>query len=289
VERFTPATSPAYLHVRTATVDALKAAQTPEGGFPRMVSVGKDAIRRMPPNTPMLSGLLDIQGSDSLEIGAYRYLLNDTFSDALGFPQPDPTHPIINLLAARHLHSGVPLDLSTQAPGAPRLKLLSGDEGYLYENETALARAFIPRTVHFTDAATARAAVLDRAFRPLQASFVTAAGPTSGGVQQAPVPVRVTRQEPNVVELQGAFRPGQWVFLTDTWFPGWTAWQGASRLELLPGNFTFRAAKTCADGEPVRFLYLPGSFQVGAFLALLAAASMAALAAFACVRRGAGA
>ncbi|MDI9585708.1 MAG: hypothetical protein QM473_15900 [Acidobacteriota bacterium] len=250
VDKFTPATNPAYLRVEARAVATMQA----EPGPSRMLSLGKDPIRRMSPNTPMLFGLEDIQGSDSLEIGAYRRVWSEYCTDEHGFPQPVPSLPVIDLLGVRLVHSSFPLE------GVAGLELVSDFDGYLYRNTEAYDRAFSLAKIPQSPGSAQE--VGSKSFRP---------GKRGRGE------VSEVRHETNMVTVRGQFVPGEAVVLADTYFPGWRAFADGRPV---PVRRVFHALRATAVDEPVqeiRYAYVPGSGWVGGFLTLMALGMIAGL------------
>lgn len=261
VDHFTPAVKPAYLHVKAAAVSRMQS----EPGPWRMLSLGPDAVRRMAPNTPMLWGLEDVQGSDSLEVGAYRKLLNAASRELGGFPQPDPSLPLMDLLGVRWVHSGAPL------PAIEGLELVSETDGCLYRNTHALPRAFLARRVTTMP--------LEQAFLRMVAPdmdpgecLLTSAGTSSAGPL---TPLRVTPQGPNRVRVEGELPAGRTVVLTSTFFPGWRCYADGVPLPVQRADYALRAVQLTVPARALQFLFVPASLQVGAFISLLAVALIA--------------
>jgi len=201
VARFTPFVEHKYLEVTLRAVERMK--QDPEPT--RMLSVGPDALNRMPPNTPMLFGLQDIQCSDSLEIGRSRRLVTALCTEELGFSQPDVRKPALDLMGVKYL-------LTPASITEPRWKLLPGYETNLYESTTVLPRVFCPETV--VDARqmapeAALKAVSGDDFAPARVAYVNGMDDRSatgdlGIVPAQPAPqVHVSRYETNSVEITG--------------------------------------------------------------------------------------
>lgn len=262
VDKFSPAERPEYLQVHSAAVERMRSA--PEGG--RMLSLGKDPIHRMAPNTPMIVGLQDIQGSDSLEVGRYRRLLRALCHEDADFPQPDPSLPAIDLLGVRYVHSSRPLE------GIEKLAPVSAAEGYLYENLQALPRAFSPeRWEPGGEGDLQRVAAVD--FDPRKLALVEG-GPAGRG---AAAEVHVTQRNGDSLELSGSFAPGQVIVVANTFYPGWRAYQGKAQLPLLRANHALSALRTESADTPIRVVYAPSCFAVGGFLGLLALGVIAGL------------
>jgi len=276
VDKFAPAVNPAYLQLRPQAIATMKAAS----GFPRILALGPDPIHRMAPNTPMLVGLEDVQGSDSLEVGAYRRLLGQATTAALGFPQPDPALPLMDLFGVRFVHSAAALE------GLDKLKLISDYDGFLYENTRALPRAFAVPRLRVVSPEQALRAVAAADFQPAREALLSG---EPGRLSSAPQPrplarVAMVQHRPNSVLLTGDFAPGQIVMLADTYYPGWRAYLGAQELPILRADYALRAVEIPGAGKALRLLFVPASFWVGGFLGMLAAAVLAALGAAAWVR-----
>ncbi|MCE5216710.1 hypothetical protein LLH03_06715 [bacterium] len=275
VDRFTPSVNPAYLSIRSPVIERMKAAEPGS----RILTLGRDALRRMSPNTAMIVGLRDVQGSESLEIGAYRRLLTAISSECYGFAQPDPGSPVVDLLGARFVYSGVPLE------GVTGLRLLSDDEGYLYENTEVLPRAFAVSKQETVAPEAVSERVCSPDFRPREAAVVSSAAPFSR-VAPPTGSVIVEEQYPEALSLGSSFRPGQVMVLADAYYPGWHAFQGAQELPVQRADGVLRAVQTRSDSSPVRFVYVPATFWVGGFLTLLAAAVLVGVAVASGTNRG---
>ncbi|MFQ6096687.1 MAG: hypothetical protein ACE5O2_03105 [Armatimonadota bacterium] len=273
VDKFTPAARPEYLHVRARSIEIVRA----DREWPRILALGGDAIHRMAPNTPMIFGREDIQGSDSLEFAASRRLINALLSDSLGYPQPDPSLPAVDLLGAKYVISGVEL------AGVRGLELVSRYDSWLYVNQEAVPRAFcVPDYDVARDYPTALAQVSSPDFDPsARAVFVSGDGPTRQRSARRPMtPARVTSHRPNAVTVEGDFRVGVLLVLADTWYPGWRAFQDGRECRLMRADYSLRAVEIERPCRRVRFVYLPASFRVGAFGWLTAISLLAGVAAF---------
>jgi len=275
LDKFTPAVPREFLHVSSRTVDLIRADPDPV----RVLSLGTDAVRRMAPNTPMIAELHDIQGSDSLEIGASRRLVNALSTDRLGFLQPDPALPAVALLGAKYVHSAVDLG---EVPG---LTLISSGEGWLYRNERAMPRAFggwAWEVVTTPDEVLRRMAAPD--YDPH--TVVTVGRLPHAGVATAEPPTfTVSYSGPQRATIRGSLNPGQLVVLTDTHYPGWRAFQGSRECPVLPVNFALRGVAVETSGETLELVYLPASFRAGLFMALCAAGLLAGIGASAAAGR----
>ena len=69
---------------------------------------------------------------------------------------------------------------------------------------------------------------------------------------------------------------GGYLFLADTYAPGWHAYADGRELPVLTADVAFRAVPLTQDVKAVDFRYEPGSFRVGLFIALVAIAAASA-------------
>lgn len=258
VHKFTPAVRPDYLALRTQTVDIVRAASEPV----RILSLGRDPIHRMAPNTPMIFGLEDIQGSDSLQIGAYHRLLSGLLTDRFGFSQPDPCLPAVSLLGAAFINSSVPLE------GLPNLELVSSREGWLYRNRDALPRAFVAAgSKVVTSYGEALAHVTSPEFDP-KTAVVIRTDLVKTGPARPPTSCHVCYVTPQLVRVEGEFQPGDLLLLTDAYYPGWRAFQDGDECPIIRADYALRAVEVKRPCRRIQWVYLPASFQAGAFASL---------------------
>jgi hypothetical protein len=77
------------------------------------------------------------------------------------------------------------------------------------------------------------------------------------------------RSEPSgkVVLIANVSTAG-WIFLADTWYPGWEARVNGEKVEILRANYLFRAVEVPAGNHEIEFRYRPISFIVGATVSL---------------------
>lgn len=87
--------------------------------------------------------------------------------------------------------------------------------------------------------------------------------------------------------IEGLDGTGHQVVVTNTYYPGWRAWQGSTPVPIRPVAGIFQAiAPRPGAGDRVLVAYCPSTVAVGQFLYLLAAGTLAGLLAFeSCIRR----
>lgn len=81
---------------------------------------------------------------------------------------------------------------------------------------------------------------------------------------QASGTVKVTRDEPNLVQFEVEAPEAGYLFQADTWYPGWTAYVDGVPAEILHANYLFRGLRLSPGRHSVKFVYFPRSFMVGA-------------------------
>jgi uncharacterized membrane protein YfhO len=62
-----------------------------------------------------------------------------------------------------------------------------------------------------------------------------------------------------------------WLFLSDTWYPGWQARIDGQLATIFPGNLAGRALSIPRGRHRVEFVFESGSLRLGSLLALAAA------------------
>jgi hypothetical protein len=91
--------------------------------------------------------------------------------------------------------------------------------------------------------------------------------------------VTISREHPQLVEIQASLSSAGYLVLLDSFYPGWVATIDGQPGPVYRANYIGRAVFVPAGDHLVRFEYRPGSFRVGLGLALLAALLIAAVAA----------
>ncbi len=266
IHHFTPAANPAYLHIRTATIPQLRSGREPH----RFLSLGKDAVRRLPANQAMRLGLEDIQGSDSLYSGRYRKLLHAASTEILGFVQPDWRLPLMDLLGVRDV-------ICRQAlPPAEGFRRLEGQyEVNIYRNEQALPRAYVPATVRRVGTpAEALRIVTSPDFQPRREVIVTS--DAADVERQQPAELRIEDYRINRFTIVSDQPWSGLTVIANSFFPGWHAFAGGRQLPVFAVDYTLTGV-VVRGASRVDMVYLPTSFIVGGFLTCLATAILACL------------
>lgn len=64
--------------------------------------------------------------------------------------------------------------------------------------------------------------------------------------------------------------PGAWLFLSESWYPGWKAFVDQEEQAIIPADFAFRAIWIGKGVERVELRYQPASFETGLFASIAA-------------------
>ena len=153
----------------------------------------------------------------------------------------------------------------------------------LYRVRSEIPHARFPTRVETVDdTAAVRTAVWSNP-APLDLAFVeTAAETVLGPLSDAP-PVaglgsaRVTRYEPDVVELDVEVERGGLLVVSEVHHPGWRAFVDDAEVPIWRADVAFRGVEVPAGSRRVRFEYRSRSFLVGAWLSGIAVALLAVL------------
>jgi hypothetical protein len=74
---------------------------------------------------------------------------------------------------------------------------------------------------------------------------------------------------PGEINIQGFFPKAGWVFISQIWYPGWTAQVNGSRGEVLKTDVAFMAIAVPAGNVEIHLQYEPISFRIGGLLSIL--------------------
>lgn len=244
----------------------------------------------LPPNSSLAMGWRDCQGYDSLYLAGYRRLANalaGAGSDASPRENGNMVFikgiesPLFPLLGARTVVSDDPVShrdwpIAVGFPAGPP---------YVYETRSAGAEAWLYpswQTAADDQAASAVRPGLTAVVAPSQFST----DPPPYREPEPARPVALTRPVPGRLRLDVSPDREALLVVAEGHAPGWKARVrdagGSSRsAPVLRANIAFQGVRLRPGRSIVEIAYEPDSFRVGLFLALLAAASLAAGLAFA--------
>jgi hypothetical protein len=276
---FNPVCDARILDMTPESVKYLRADRSPH----RLLSLAppddaKGFLHWMPPNTPMIYELSDIQGSDSLVVKQYL--------DALRAVQPDaPTHdfrnvnaPFINLLNVKYVLTEASLDPAQWEP-------VSNDDVTVYRNRRVLPRAFL---VSRTRVKQNRDDLLDALaqpdFQPEREVLLEEELPLEIE-DEAQGEARIIRYRPNQAEMETRSAAPAVLVFSDTWYAGWRAAVDGTPQRILRANGTLRAVALTTREHKIALAYHPVSFRLGAFWSLTGVACIVAVGVYGIIPR----
>jgi hypothetical protein len=232
-----------------------------------------------PPNTLLPYRVPTVTGKDQIFPKWYRDFA------ALVETQPNMSHivfdrsqsPFLDLINTRYI--------LTRAAASPPTgaELIQTSEGLtLYRNPAALPRAFFAANVRTVrDQAEALSTMREPGFDP--ATTVVVEDPGSAGMDGmasdgASGKASLIEDRRNSVQLITESETGGILFLSDTYYPGWTATVDSIPARIFKADVAFRAVQVPAGRHVVRFVFAPCSFRLsfyaGAAGALIAGAGL---------------
>ncbi|MBW3628955.1 MAG: hypothetical protein KY464_06620 [Gemmatimonadetes bacterium] len=166
----------------------------------------------------------------------------------------------------------------------PALREVHRGSALVYENATALPRAYLVPSVRQTAVGGAEAAMGEPAWNPRQVAFVEGsprvelpATPLTGSAQ-------VTEYEPDrVVVRSRANRPALLV-LADNMYEGWKATLDGTPADIHLVNHTFRGVVVPAGDHTVEFNFEPGDLRLGLYIYIATLAALAGYTVFLLLR-----
>ena len=155
------------------------------------------------------------------------------------------------------------------------------EQSIVHENKAPLPRAFVVhQAVRADQPAEALAYFQQRQLDPRQTVVIESVGPLP---QPDPATafgdvVIISREHPQMVEIEASLNSAGYLVLLDNFYPGWVATVDDQPGSVYRANTIGRAVFVPAGDHRVRFEYRPLSFRVGLGLALLVVLLIAALA-----------
>ena len=207
------------------------------------------------PNAALGYRLFDAWGYGSLQLKDYTDLVEKGRENL----------SLISLLNVRHLISREKI---------PDLQLVHDEKGVkVYENRKALPRAFfVPEARIIKDREKILEVMLSKDFDParevLLEEEVHSPRSTVYSLRSAfRIPhsaFRILEYQPNRVTIQDFVAPSDgFLFLSDTYYPGWRAYVDGVQTKIYRANYTFRAIQIKEGRHRIEFIYRPLSFMIG--------------------------
>ncbi len=146
----------------------------------------------------------------------------------------------------------------------------------IYENKAVLPRAFlVPDCRIAKDEGVYKSILEDKQFNPSKYILVDKNPATFDCSRQGALIdkgkgiVKINSYKSNEINIAVETAHRQFLFLSDTYYPGWKAYIDNEEIEIIRANFKFRAIPIEPGKHQVRFEYDPLSFKIGLSIALL--------------------
>lgn len=153
-----------------------------------------------------------------------------------------------------------------------------GGERVIYRNTRALPRAYMVHRTRIASGAIdalgiARSAEFDPATEVvLEKEF--GAAPLDQDPGDAGGRVQIVDRGPNHIGFDVDAPLEGYLFVSEMWLPGWTAYVDGERQEVVRANYTFRAVYVPQGSHSVRMVYAPVPWRVGAAITLATVLSL---------------
>jgi len=232
----------------------------------RIVALNDD----LPPNAGTPYQFYDIAGS---EFPPRRYT---ELAQALGgkmrshyrvvFPTLQPQ--LVNLTNVRYIIASVEPE---GLPSSQLKEIYRNSSVRIYENLDYFPRAFI---VHQAKTINDDAQILEMltssAFDPESQIIIEEPPPAelpgktlSPPAQFANDQVQIVQYQPQQVSIQAELAEDGFLFLSDTYYPGWQAFVNGEESKIYRANYAFRAIYLPKGKHLVQFVYTPAGFELG--------------------------
>ena len=151
-------------------------------------------------------------------------------------------------------------------------RIYEGNDGWLYEVNDALPRAFLVSGVmRISDPVGTLSALADDGFNATCTALIDSDVPTT---LPAPSPdgsschlpdssARIVRDEPHEIEVETVSPRAAFLVLNDSWAPGWSTFVDGVQQHCFRTNYTFRGVEVPGGKHSVIFRYHPKELVVG--------------------------
>jgi hypothetical protein len=141
---------------------------------------------------------------------------------------------------------------------------------YLYEYSAYPGRFLLfSRVKGVPDEKSMIEKLLDRTIDLRQELIVLSKGMQLENAKAATDKVEVVSYQPNHVVLKCETGQEAFLYVSDTFYPGWRAYVDGKRTEIVRANLAFRAVRVPQGGHTVSFRYVPISFYAGLVLTVI--------------------
>ncbi|MDI6689732.1 MAG: YfhO family protein [Actinomycetota bacterium] len=246
----------------------------------RVVRFGHEGLfSPLTPNTGMIYGLFDVQGSDVFILNRYAEFVNliedhgkyAIFNEIPNFISVDSLNSkLLDLLNAKYILS------SEEIQSLSSWKVFDKDMK-IYKNPNYLPRAFL---IHRWEVLKGKKEIFGKLksenFDPRHVAVLEKIPslPKKDEVLSGPVGrdyVRITVYEPNEIKLLVNSRGRCLLLLSEVFCSGWKAYVDGKETEILRANYILRSIPLSSGSHKIQLVYRPRSFWLGKLVSGIAA------------------
>ncbi len=243
-------------------------------GRSRIVKYAADVL---PASTPTLLGIDDVHGYNALNIDHYIEVLGAVDSTVISTENAALRRRIGPLSSKEALGSPV-LDMMNAAYILTAVLIQGKGQPVRVNNEGVLPRAYLVAGAHWFGTYDE---VLDYMktgrFDPRREVLLVGEGAAACDSVAAPGRVGIVSYRPHEV-VMGAEAAGDcYLFISDTYYPGWKATVDGSETPVLRANYAFRALSVPEGKHEVRMFFDSASFRIGIILSIAGLVLLAVL------------
>ncbi len=227
----------------------------------------------LPPDTGMIYGIQDARGQDFTGLRRYERLIRADDGDFYFYSWAWSLPAALPLLDIRY---------ALTAPGAPPpgrgWRKIDSDGMDVYENPDDPGRALVLARARTADDATTLALARAPGFDARRVLYLADGAPSPAARPGLAGTARVTRYEPDRVEVRVRAAVPAHLLLLDAYERGWSATVAGARARVLRADYAFRAVAVPRGDSLVVFRYRPPGLTAGLWLGALAALALGAAA-----------
>lgn len=216
-----------------------------------------------------MTGLYSVTGNEVLEIKNYKI-----FRSLLNNPQsPERAKKLLYLAGVKYIITSERFD--DRSTKALNLKMLKTDriidkDIYFYEFLSFAGRFILFYSAHFmSDENEIIKSLYSVNNDPQKALLISSRENKIETYPEGNGHIKLISYTPNKIVLHTQTDNDAFLYLSDTWYPGWKAYVDKEEKEIYRANLTFRAIKLPKGNHEIIFKYKPMSFYIGAILTLL--------------------
>src|SRR5262249_54917754 len=200
-------------------------------------------------------------------------------------PQPNMSHVVFDQSQSRFFDLINTRYVLAHAEASPPegMRLIDTAEGVsVYQNSSALSRAFLAPGVEIVGSeAEAMSRMREPGFDPTRTVVIEAANGSAPRVSQvATAPAgadpenqkstpaaTIIQDRRNTVKISTESETGGFLFLSDTYYPGWLANVDGAPARIYKADVAFRAVRVPPGRHVVTFVFAPSSFRLSLYAA----------------------